>query len=59
MAIIGTFTYEFNVILPIFAEFTFKSGPSAYAAMTAAMGIGAVLEGCRSQVVCGHPSGRL
>ena len=45
MAIIGTFTYEFNVILPIFAEFTFKSGPSAYAAMTAAMGIGAVIGG--------------
>jgi MFS family permease len=45
MAIIGTFTYEFNVILPIFAEFTFKSGPSAYAAMTAAMGIGAVVGG--------------
>jgi MFS family permease len=45
MAIIGTFTYEFNVILPIFAEFTFKGGPSAYAAMTAAMGIGAVIGG--------------
>jgi MFS family permease len=45
MAIIGTFTYEFNVILPIFAEFTFKSGPSAYAAMTAAMGLGAVVGG--------------
>ena len=45
MAIIGTFTYEFNVILPIFAEFTFKGGPSAYAAMTAAMGVGAVVGG--------------
>ncbi len=45
MAIIGTFTYEFNVILPIFAEFTFESGPSAYAAMTAAMGLGAVVGG--------------
>lgn len=45
MAIIGTFTYEFNVILPIFAEFTFDSGPSAYAAMTAAMGLGAVVGG--------------
>jgi MFS family permease len=45
MAIIGTFTYEFNVILPIFAEFTFEGGPSAYAAMTAAMGVGAVVGG--------------
>lgn len=45
MAIIGTFTYEFSVILPIFSEFTFDGGPGAYAAMTAAMGIGAVVGG--------------
>ena len=45
MAIIGTFTYEFQVILPIFAEFTFDGGPGAYAAMTAAMGVGAVIGG--------------
>lgn len=45
MAIIGTFTYEFSVILPIFSEFTFNGGPGSYAAMTAAMGIGAVVGG--------------
>lgn len=45
MAIIGTFTYEFSVILPIFSEFTFHGGPGAYAAMTAAMGLGAVVGG--------------
>src|SRR6188472_951477 len=45
MAIIGTFTYEFSVVLPLFAEFTFEKGASGYAALTAAMGIGAVVGG--------------
>lgn len=45
MAIIGTFTYEFSVILPLFATFTFGTGGSGYAALTAAMGIGAVVGG--------------
>jgi MFS family permease len=45
MAIIGTFTYEFSVVLPLLAEFTFKTGASGYAALTSAMGIGAVAGG--------------
>jgi MFS family permease len=45
MAIIGTFTYEFQVVLPLFAEFTFHAGASGYAALTAAMGVGAVIGG--------------
>lgn len=45
MALIGTFTYEFQVVLPLLAEFTFMSGASGYAALTAAMGIGAVVGG--------------
>jgi MFS family permease len=45
MAIIGTFTYEFSVVLPLFSEFTFETGASGYAALTAAMGIGAVVGG--------------
>jgi MFS family permease len=45
MAVIGTFTYEFSVSLPLFAEVTFKQGPATYAAMTAAMGLGAVVGG--------------
>jgi MFS family permease len=45
MAIIGTFTYEFQVVLPLFSEFTFHTGASGYAALTAAMGIGAVVGG--------------
>jgi MFS family permease len=45
MAIIGTFTYEFNVTLPLLAEFTLGSGPGGYAALTSAMGVGAVIGG--------------
>lgn len=45
MAIIGLFTYEFSVVLPLFAEFTFEAGATGYAALTAAMGAGAVVGG--------------
>lgn len=45
MAIVGMLTYEFSVVLPLLAEFTFKSGASGYAALTAAMGLGAVIGG--------------
>ncbi|HRA47216.1 MAG TPA: MFS transporter, partial [Thermomicrobiales bacterium] len=45
MAVIGMLTYEFSVMLPLMGEFTFHKGPGAYAAMTAAMGAGAVVGG--------------
>ena len=45
MAIVGTFTFEFSVVLPLFSEFTFNAGASGYAALTAAMGIGAIVGG--------------
>ena len=45
IAIIGMFTYEFSVVLPLLAEFTFQNGASGYAALTSAMGIGAVAGG--------------
>ena len=45
MVIIGTFTYEFSVVLPLLAEFTFRNGASGFAALTSAMGVGAVLGG--------------
>jgi MFS family permease len=45
MTIIGTFAYEFQVVLPLFSEFTFKDGASGYAAMSACMGVGAVIGG--------------
>ena len=45
MALIGTFTYEFTVSLPLFARATFGQGANAYAAMTALLGLGAVAGG--------------
>jgi MFS family permease len=45
MFIIGTFAYEFPVILPLFATVTLHGNASTYAALTAAMGIGSVAGG--------------
>jgi MFS family permease len=43
IAIIGTFTYEFSVSLPLFAKFTFYGGAGTYTLLTVAFGIGSVL----------------
>jgi len=48
MTIIGLFTYEFSVVLPLFAQFTLDAGATGYAALTAAMGAGAVVGGLYS-----------
>ncbi len=48
MAIIGTLTYEFQVSLPLMAQFTFRSDATGYAALTAALGLGAVVGGLAS-----------
>jgi MFS family permease len=45
MAIIGTFTYEFHVSLPLLAQNTFKGDPGSYAFLTASMGLGATAGG--------------
>jgi MFS family permease len=45
MAIIGTFTFEFQVSLPLIAQFTFKGDASSYAFLTASMGFGAAIGG--------------
>jgi MFS family permease len=45
MGLIGTLAYEFQVILPIFAKFTFGGTAGTYGLLTAAMGIGAVIGG--------------
>lgn len=45
MALMGTFTYEFKVVLPVVADKVFGSGASGYGFMTAAMGVGAVVGG--------------
>jgi MFS family permease len=45
MAVVGTFAYEYQVVLPVFAKFTFDGDAGIFAAMTAAMGAGAVVGG--------------
>lgn len=45
MAIIGTFTYEFQVTLPLIAQHTFAAGAGAYAALMSAFGVGSMLGG--------------
>jgi MFS family permease len=45
MALIGTFTFEFEVSLPLLARVTFHSGNSGYSWLLAALGVGAVAGG--------------
>lgn len=48
VAIVGTLTFEFPVILPLLAEFTFHNGTNGYALLTSAMGFGAIIGGLLS-----------
>jgi MFS family permease len=42
MALVGTFTFNFQVLLPLLAIFSFHGGAGVYAAFTTAMGLGAI-----------------
>jgi MFS family permease len=42
MGVIGLFAYEFEVVLPLLAKFTFEGGADTFGTMFAAMGVGAV-----------------
>ena len=54
MAIVGTFTFNFQTLLPLLATFGYGGGAGAYATLTTAMGLGAiagaVANGARSRV---------
>lgn len=45
MAVVGVFAFNFPTTLPLLAEVTFHGGAGTYSALTAAMGIGAVVGG--------------
>jgi MFS family permease len=45
MVLIGTFTFEFQVSLPLIADFAFHGDASSYAFLSGALGIGAVIGG--------------
>jgi len=42
MALVGTFGFNFQVILPLLARFSFGGGAGAYAALASAMAVGSV-----------------
>jgi MFS family permease len=42
MAVVGTLSYNFQVLLPLLARFTWGGTASTYAALTVAMGVGSV-----------------
>jgi len=54
MALVGTLGYNFQVILPLLARFSFDGGASAYTALAVAMGagsvVGALVAGARGRV---------
>jgi len=43
MLVIGTLAYNFNVVLPLLARFTFQSGAGSFGALMSMLGIGAFL----------------
>jgi hypothetical protein len=55
MALIGTFTYEFEVTLPLFAHVTLRGDPTTYSWLIGAFGLGSVLGGfyCVARPVTG------
>jgi MFS family permease len=57
MALIGTFTYEFQVTLPLLARFSFHTGAGGFGALSSFMGAGAVVGGLATAGF-GRPSGR-
>jgi MFS family permease len=42
MALVGTFGFNFQVVLPLLARFSFDGGAATYAALVSAMGVGSV-----------------
>jgi MFS family permease len=45
LGLVGTLTYEFTVILPLFAKFTFHSDAGGFAALVMARGFGSAIGG--------------
>jgi MFS family permease len=42
MALVGTFGFNFQVVLPLLAKFSFDGGAGTYGALVAAMGVGSI-----------------
>ena len=55
MAMVGTLAYEFQVVLPLFARFTFGGDAGTYSAMSVLMGFGAVAGGLATAALGRRP----
>jgi MFS family permease len=55
VAIVSTFAFNFNVLLPVLAQQTLHSGPGVFGAVTACFGSGALV-GALSSAALGRPS---
>jgi len=55
MAVVGTLAFNFQVVLPLMARYTFHAGPGTYGALAASMGAGALF-GAVANAVRGSPS---
>lgn len=57
MVLIGTFTYEFEVSLPVFGEMVLRGGPATYSWLIGAFGLGSVMGGlyCVARPAIGMP----
>ncbi len=58
MVVVGTLAYEFQISLPLLTTLTFHLGAGSYAAITAALGVGAVFGGLAAATYA-QPSMRL
>lgn len=56
MAIVGTLAYEFQVVLPLLARFTFGGDASTYSTMSVLMGCGAVVGGLATAAAGRQPA---
>ena len=57
LAFLGTFGYNFTVVIPLVAEFVLKVGPKQFGMLTSAMGVGS-LAAALSMAALGRLSGR-
>jgi MFS family permease len=55
MAVVGTLAFNFQVVLPLMARYTFDGGAATYGALAGAMGAGAIL-GAVTTAARGNPS---
>ncbi|OFW62578.1 MAG: MFS transporter [Actinobacteria bacterium RBG_16_67_15] len=56
MAIVGTLAYEFQVVLPLLARFTFSGDAGTYGTMSVLMGLGAVIGGLATAAAGRRPA---